>query len=208
MCNELVEHAIPMLDEDGFFEADEGWNEDTIKKWVKDSVKTTWRARIINLIYTICEAEDLNNTRDSLPTTDSINLEVHLLKNTIRELQIASKADIEEKRFLASELSKVQQDALTAAFIEEERKIRVELMDAKMWKDDQQNPLIDAAKKAPIISLLQEWYGNEAAGKVDIFVACENAHFAAWIKLTFPTMHEKFNFETRLKVYRQEKKAQ
>ena len=58
-------------------------------------------------------------------------------------------------------------------------------MEAKMWKDDQQNPLSDDTKKATIISLLQELYGIEAANKVDFFVAKENRRFASWMKLTF-----------------------
>ena len=94
--NELVGDTIPLLEEDGYFETEESWNEEMIKKWVKERVKTTWRAKIIDFIYVTCEAETLTTTDDSLPTTDSINLEVHLLKNTIKDHQIAAKADIED----------------------------------------------------------------------------------------------------------------
>ena len=41
LCNELIEVSIPTLEEDGFFEEDDSWNEETIKKWIKDKVKTT-----------------------------------------------------------------------------------------------------------------------------------------------------------------------
>ena len=50
----------------------------------------------------------------------------------MKELQAAAKADTEEKKYLAFELSKVQQDSLTAAFLEEEREKRVEPMDPSM----------------------------------------------------------------------------
>ena len=35
-------------------------------------------------------------------------------------------------------------------------------------------------------------------------MARDNPRFASWIKLTFSNMHEKFNFESRLKAYREE----
>ena len=207
MCSDLISDTLPVLEDDGYFEPEEVWNEEMIKKWVNDKVKNKWRAKIIDFIYEICDAKILTTMDDTLPTLDSINLEVHLLKNTIKDLQISASADIEEKKFLASEIARVQQDSMTAAFLEEERKIRVEPMDQMLWKDAQKNPISDDAKKAPIQALLQEWYGAEAASKVDFFVAKENRRSPPWMKLTFQNMHDKFNFESRLKSHREEKKA-
>ena len=76
-----------------------------------------------------------------------------------------------------------------------------------MWKDKDQNSLNEDAKKDTVITLLKEWYGIDAAAKVDIFMARDNPRFPSWIKLTFTNMYEKFNFESRLKSHREEKKA-
>ena len=58
-----------------------------------------------------------------------------------------------------------------------------------------------------IINLLKEWYGDVAAERMDIFVARDNPRYPSWIKLTFTNMYEKFDFESKLKRYRDEKKA-
>ena len=203
---ELISTALPQLEEAGFFS--EKWEEDEISEWTFKNIKSQWRAAVLKTIYSHCGAENLNSNQDSLPSADSNQLEITLLKDKMRELLVAAKSDAEEKKYLAYELSKVQQESLTAAFLEEERKIRVEPMDPQMWKNKDKETMTDAEKKATVTKLLVEWYGQAATDKIDIFVARDNTRFPPWLKLTFPTMYDKFNFEARMKKLREDKKPE
>ena len=118
------------------------------------NIKVQWRAKVINAIYSHCGADNLNSNQDTLPSADSKQLEITLLKDKMKELLVAAKSDAEEKKYLAYELSKVQQDSLTAAFLEEERKIRVEPMDPSIWKNKDKETMTDAEKKAKVTTLL------------------------------------------------------
>ena len=202
---ELISTALPQLEEAGFFS--EKWEEDDISEWTAKNIKSQWRAAVLRTIYSHCGAENLNSNQDSLPSADSNQLEITLLKDKMRELLVAAKSDAEEKKYLAYELSKVQQESLTAAFLEEERKIRVEPMDPSMWKNKDKETMTDVEKKATVTKLLVEWYGQAATYKIDVFVARDNTRYPSWLKLTFPTMYDKFNFEARMKKHREDKKA-
>ena len=127
LCKELISTALPQLEEAGYFS--EKWEEDDISKWMTKNIKVQWRATVINAIYSYCGADNLKSNKNNLPSADSNQLEITLLKDKMKELLIAAKSDAEEKKYLAYELSKVQQDSLTAAFLEEERKISVEPME-------------------------------------------------------------------------------
>ena len=92
-----------------------------------------------NAVYHIMECgisqSNLMPTISNLiPTTDSNKLENTVMQDALRDLKISVASDKQEKKMLAFELSKVQQETFTAAFLEEERKIRLDGQDPAAWK--------------------------------------------------------------------------
>ena len=65
---------------------------------------------------------------------------------------------------LPCEISKVQQESLTAAFLEEERKIRLDGQDPVAWK-----AMSEEEKRKMVSDLLTTWYADEAI-KVDVLL--------------------------------------
>ena len=88
-------------------------------------------------------------------------------------------ADKQEKKLLAFELSKVQQESFTAAFQEEERKIRLDGQDPAAWK-----ALPEDGKRKMVTDLLTDWYGGEAE-KIDLFLTRETPKNPSWVNLSF-----------------------
>ena len=86
--------ALPKLEEAGFYS--EKWEEDDISKWTAKNIKTQWRTTVVNTIYSHCGADTLNTSKETLPTMDSNQLEINLLKEKMKELQVAAKYGIEE----------------------------------------------------------------------------------------------------------------
>ena len=86
------------------------------------------------MIYYHCSADDLKPQSILMPTTDSNKLEITVMQDSLRDLQISVASDKQEKKMLACKISKVQQESLTAAFLEEERQIRSDGQDPVAWK--------------------------------------------------------------------------
>ena len=83
----------------------------------------------------------------------------------------------------------MQQESLTAAFQEEERKAKTEDGKRKMVGD-----------------LLTSWYRDDAC-KIDVFITWESQKNPSWMKLIFPNIWEKFQFESKLKKHQEEQTA-
>ena len=133
-----------------------------------------------------------------MPTTDSNTLEITVMQDALRDLQISVASDKQEKKMLACEISKVQQESLTAAFLEEERKIRLDGQDPVAWKAK-----TEEEKRKMLSNLLTTWYEDEAK-TIDVFLTRERPNNPSWVKLTFQNVWEKFHFKTKLKKHRDE----
>ena len=188
---------INILTDEDFFE--EKWSSVDIKSWIARTAKPQLREAVVSMIYEHCQEDSLKPNSNLMPTIDSNKLEITVLQKAIRDLKIAEVADKQEKKLLAFELSKVQQETFTAAFQEEERKIRLDAQDPAAWK-----ALPEDDKKKMVTDLLTEWYGGEAE-KIDLFLARETPRNPSWVKLTFRGIWEKFDFESRMKKHREEK---
>ena len=70
--------------------------------------------------------DGLKPTTHQLPTTDSNKMEIFIIQEALRDLKIIAQADKQENALVSFEISKVKQESLTAAFQEEERKIRMD----------------------------------------------------------------------------------
>ena len=99
LCKDLISTALPQLEDAGYFS--EKWEDEDISKWIAKSIKVQWRATVVNTIYTHCGADTLNTSKETLPSADSNQLEITLLKDKMKELLAAAKADYEEKKYLA-----------------------------------------------------------------------------------------------------------
>ena len=73
------------------------------------------RAAVVSMIYSHCSAEDLKPQSCMMPTTDSNKLEITVIQDTPHDLKISMASDKQEKKLLACEISKVQQESLTVA---------------------------------------------------------------------------------------------
>ena len=99
-----------------------------------------------------------------MPTTDSNKLEITVIQDTLHDLKISMASDKQEKKLLACKISKVQQESLTAAFNEEEQKIRLDGHDPAAWKAK-----TEYEKRKMVGDLLTAWYGNEAR-QINVFL--------------------------------------
>ena len=61
-------------------------------------------------------------------------------------------------------------------------------------------------KRKMIRDLLSSWYRDDAP-KIDVFIIEESQENPSWIKLTFPNIWEKFQFESKLKKHWEEQTA-
>jgi hypothetical protein len=85
------------------------------------------------MIYEHCSSESLKPHSNLMPTTDSKKMEITVIQEAIRDLKISVALGNQEKKMLAFELSKVQQETFRVAFLEEERKIRLDGQDPAAW---------------------------------------------------------------------------
>ena len=118
--------------EECFFE--DKWATKEIKNWISTTAKPQMREAVVNMIYTHCSEENLKPHSNLMPTTDYNELEISVIQEALGDLKISLASDKEEKRLLACEISKVQQESLAAAFQEEDRKMRLDSQDPATWK--------------------------------------------------------------------------
>jgi hypothetical protein len=86
------------------------------------------------MIYEHCLEDGLKPHSNLMFIADSKKLERNIIQKALRDLKIAEVTYKQEKKLLAFKLSKVQQESFTAAFQEEERKIRLDGQDTVALK--------------------------------------------------------------------------
>ena len=120
-----------------------------------------------------------------MPTVDYNSMEIELLKKQVWDMKAASAADKPQKRVIIAEIADLKQDSLTAAFMEEEKRIRLDYQDKDAWKNSN-----DAQRQELIQVLLKRMYPS-SHGRVSVFLTKGNSKFPPWTKLSFETSHWK-----------------
>jgi hypothetical protein len=90
---------------------------------------------IIELSYEVCGISPPKVTASSMPTGDSNNMEIEMLKKEIWEIKATSAADKPQKGLIIAEIAELKQDSMTAAFPEDKKRIRVDYQDKEAWKN-------------------------------------------------------------------------